>query len=376
MNVFLSFLAILFLIGMIKHRSVIRTCRLLMFGISILTDGRSRFINYLTPGIDCLDTTYSDNSNDQALRIYQPRNRSKPLPAAIIYHGASPKGLNHSAMNLLARNLARLGIRVFLPELPKLQELYFSPETYPRIKRFYHQVIERPDILSDKILLVGVSFSGGVVVKASTEPDINPAGVISFGSYFNLSETLRFFFTGLAEFEDIRIDMVPHEYTKAVWFWNYLNQLELPFEIEHVCQCIGHFIRDERKLVEKVFLECSQPQRDFLKQVFDPRDRTSIAYLNQAETRIQPMVDEISPHKFIDQIKVPLFIVHGIQDNMVPYTQALALGNALTQAGKTHYQYIMRIYAHTETTKSSLSEFVSEMRALFKLLNNLLKVLE
>ncbi|MBC8402638.1 MAG: prolyl oligopeptidase family serine peptidase [Candidatus Marinimicrobia bacterium] len=376
MNVFLSLLAILFFIGVIRYRSVIRTCRQLMFGFSILTDGQSRFINYLTPGIDCLDTTYTDSSNEQALRIYQPRNRSKPLPAAIIYHGASPKGISHPAMNLLAKNLARLGIRVFLPELPKLKELSFSPDTYPRLMRFFHQIVVRPDVLPDKILLVGVSFSGGMVVKVSTEPDINPIGVISFGSYFNLAETMRYFFTGQAEFNDTKIDLTPHEYTKAVWFGNYLHQLDLPFETEQVYNCIGHFLREEKAQVETTYLKCNPQQRDFLKQVFDPRDKALLPYLDLIEPKIRETIESISPHKFIDRIKSPLFIVHGVRDNMVPYTQALAFCAALEEKNKTYFQYIMRIYAHSKAGGSTIFEFISEMKALFGLLNNLLKVLE
>ncbi len=376
MNIIFTVAIILVLLAIFWRRSLLRSWRLVMFGLSTLTNGQSRLARYLTHKVDCLESTYPDNSGQLALRIYQPRGIQKQLPATIIYHGASPKGINHSAMNLLARNLARLGIRVFLPELPKLKELYFSPETYARITQFYQQVVKRPEVYEDKILLVGVSFSGGMVVKASTETDINPCGVLSFGSYFNLSETLRFFFTGRAKFGETKIEMIPHEYTKAVWFWNYLELLELPFNPGPVQTCIGHFIREEQDQVEKMFMECNQSQRDFLKQVFDPRDRTSINYLNQAETRIQSMIDKISPHNFIDQIKSPLFIVHGIQDNMVPYTQALAFGYALTEAQKSHFQYIMWIYAHSAAGKSTLGEFITEMRALFKLLNNLLKVFE
>ncbi len=376
MLIALILIAILVIVWVIRRKSIDRFWRIILFGLSILSDGRSKLVRLFTGKIETIDSIFNDNGLELTLRVYQPAKSHTPLPAIIIYHGATPKGIEHPAMNLLARNMARLGIRVFLPELPKLQQLYFNEETYPRIIRIFNMVAEKSDVITNKILIMGVSFSGGVIVKASTETDIEPAGVVSFGSYFNLADTMKFFFTGKAGFGTTELDIIPHEYTKAVWFWNYLQLLDLPFEIESVQTCIGHFIREESEQVEQTFLDCSPEQRSFLKQVFDPRDRSMLHYYISIEARIFDSTASISPRTAIENIRCPAFIIHGIHDNMVPYTQSLEFIAALEKAGKEHYYYIMRSYAHSQSAKSSLPEFVSEIRNLYKFLTQLLMSIE
>lgn len=376
MLISLILIAILITVWFIRRKSIARCWRIILFGLSTLSDGRSKIVRLFTGKIETIDTNFNDNDQELTLRIYQPAKSQSPLPAIIIYHGASPKGFEHPAMNLLARNMARLGIRVFLPELPKLQQLYFNTETYPRIIRIFNMVAEKSDVITNKILIMGVSFSGGIIVKASTETEIEPAGVVSFGSYFNLADTMKFFFTGKARFETTELNITPHEYTKAVWFWNYLQLLDLPFETDSVQSCIGHFIRDESEQVELTFLKCSPEQRSFLKQVFDPRDRSMLHYYNSIEARFSDSTARISPCTVIDKIRCPAFIVHGIHDNMVPYTQALEFIAALEKAGKEYYYYIMHSYAHSKAAKSSIFEFAREIKHLYIFLTRLLIPLE
>ena len=88
------FILIIVLAILVWHKQLYRIWKLILFAFSILTNGSSRVVNLLAPGIDRIDATYSNEGQEQELLIYQPCRSSKPLPAIILYHGASPKGVD------------------------------------------------------------------------------------------------------------------------------------------------------------------------------------------------------------------------------------------------------------------------------------------
>ena len=224
---------------------IYRAWRMILFGFSILSAGRSRLAKLFSPMVDLVDETYQDGDSEYALRIHQPKGIQKPLPAVILYHGATPHGEKHEAMNMLAVNLARMGMRVYIPELPLLKQALVREETIQRIKLLYSLIASREEVLKDRIVLAGGSFAGGLVLKASTDPEINLVAIICYGSYYDLESTLRYFLTGRARFGEVTINTRPHEYARAVFFWNYLDQMKLDLDMNRLRECMYLFITDE-----------------------------------------------------------------------------------------------------------------------------------
>ncbi len=376
MKTALLIILILIVIIIPSRKAMVRYKRLLFFGLSLFTNGESRLVRLFSRPIDCTLTEYDDEGQNYPIKIFQPPKVKHPLPAVILYHGATPFGLDHPTMNLLAENLVRLGVRVFHPLMPQLANMKLSPQTIPRMKRFYRQVEQRDDIQADKIMIAGVSFSGGMVVRLSTDPEINPASVISYGSYYDLATTLQFFFTGQARFGDTEIEMTPHEYTKAVWFWNYIDKLKLPFDTGPVTEAIEIFIRRDYEEAKRYQAECTPEQQEFLDHVFTPADPRSLPYLKEAAEKVQEDVESISPRYFIDDIQSPLFVIHGTQDDMIPYTENLAMTTALDEHNKNYYSHLIRLFGHTAANRASLWGLVKEVTHLIKLLVRLIKTIE
>ena len=45
-------------------------------------------------------------------------------------------------------------------------------------------------------------------------------------------------------------------------------------------------------------------------------------------------LDEMSPASYADKVTVPILLVHGKDDTVVPYQQSQIMADALTKAGK------------------------------------------
>ena len=56
------------------------------------------------------------------------------------------------------------------------------------------------------------------------------------------------------------------------------------------------------------------------------------------------LLDSISPKHFCKDIKIKSFIMHGANDNMVPYTQSIKLANSLNNSEL----FVSYLYEHNE----------------------------
>jgi dipeptidyl aminopeptidase/acylaminoacyl peptidase len=53
-----------------------------------------------------------------------------------------------------------------------------------------------------------------------------------------------------------------------------------------------------------------------------------------AASRHDPLLDELSPARHADKISLPILLIHGQDDTVVPYTQSQDFADALKRAGK------------------------------------------
>jgi dipeptidyl aminopeptidase/acylaminoacyl peptidase len=76
-----------------------------------------------------------------------------------------------------------------------------------------------------------------------------------------------------------------------------------------------------------------------LDRVHDPAspDSEAIAYWYQhIGAATDPAVVAKSPARAADRIKIPVLLIHGSDDTVVPLAQSAAMDAALTKAGKAH----------------------------------------
>ena len=356
-------------------RSVDRAWRMILFGVSVLGTGQPRFSRLFLRGVVRVDQVYEYGDSEYALRLYYPKGIERPLPAVILYHGTTPKGETHESMNHLAANLARVGVRVYIPELPILKMALVREETLSRISRLYSFIVAKEEVLEDRIIVAGFSFAGGLLLKACIDPQINPVAIICYGSYYDLESALRYFLTGSARFGEISLTITPHEYARAVFFWNYLDQMGGDLDTERLRECMYRFITDKKDEARAMARSLGEGERAFANMAFDPDDKEGIVVAEQMLPRVEEQLRSISPKYFFDRLSAPIFLIHGIQDIMIPYTETLALAAALERARKEHYVYISRIYSHSVAEGQSMGEYMKEVKTLIGFLNQLFRYL-
>jgi dienelactone hydrolase len=305
------------------------------------------------------------------MRIWHPRS-SGPAPAIILFQGASPAGENHEILNRLARGLAKVGFKVYIPGLPRLKEVLIREETVEQMVEIFLQVHQRPDVLSDRITTIGFSFGGSQLVKACLDPRMNglPAKVLSFGSYFDLERTLKFVLTGECSHAGKDYSFDPHEWGNIVFFHNYIDYFDGDFNIEEIRRYFLALV-EEDGVMEDHLAALSEKDRSFIDLISTDRKK-SLELALSVLPNLRSTVESLSPRYFTEKINFSLHLVHGARDNMIPFTETMAFSDTLEKQGTEVHTFISGLYSHNEAESAERSLFgrINELWRLGSFIND------
>lgn len=74
-------------------------------------------------------------------------------------------------------------------------------------------------------------------------------------------------------------------------------------------------------------------------------------------------LDSVSPRNLVERLQVPVLLVHGEDDNIVPVSQSRSYDAGLTRHGKAHEFYTIPKEVHGFTQKGSLAFYLSKLDA-------------
>lgn len=334
----------------------------------------SSVVNTLTPEVTVEDAAYTSSDGLKLpMRIWHPPSSGR-TPAVILYQGASPSGENHKVINRLAQGLAKVGFSVFIPRLPRLKEVLIREETVERMIEVFQQVRKRHDIQADKITVIGFSFGGSLLVKACLDPRMNglPAKVLSYGSYFDLEKTLEFVLTGEYSFDGRDYSLEPHEWGSIVFFHNYLEKLNGDFNFETIHSYFLALVEEDERTAKK-YAALSRKDKVFIDLISDNR-KESLRQARKILPKLKSTIESISPRYFVESINFPLYLVHGADDNMIPFTETVTFSEALKEQAKEVHTFISRIYSHSEVEsgKRGFADYIQEVLRLSRFMNDFL----
>ena len=309
------------------------------------------------------------------LRIYHPKITGR-TPAVILYPGASPTGEKHEIVNLVAIGLSKIGFRVFLPRLPNLMKIMLGPDSVEHIIKSFEQIYSREDILKKQIVAIGFSFGGSLLIKACTDKRINglPAVVLSYGSYFDIRNSLRFVLTGKYHngAQDMRIE--PHEWGKVVFFYNYLDHVQGQFDKKKVKSYLYSLVQENDSETKAIYSSLNKDDKWFVDLIHKDENNELLKLVEGAfETIDEEPAQLLSPRYFIDDINFPVYLIHGANDNMIPYTETEAFSKTLEEKQKVVYTIISHLYTHSGVVGQSLMKFVKNLWGLGKFMHRVIK---
>ena len=292
-------------------------------------------------GLDQKETTvrvfYSNNKNAQSV---------------FIFPGASPYAENHPGMIMLGNALRNIGYNVYLPRIPSLKKLILEKENIDWFAHCYQELVNNKIQNKNNIMIVGLSYGGASLLRATLDKRMQnpkPKSILSYGTYFSIDTALDFFMTGVINYNNKKFKITPHEWGPIVVFYNFINTIETSYDSKKLKKVFKLRIEDEDSLLKKEIELLNQKEQKLVTNILNGKLTSEIKDLiDDMIKQNRELLEYLSPKNWINQINDHVFIMHGANDSMVPFTESLHLHKNLSKST----MLLSFLYEHKEISSN------------------------
>jgi acetyl esterase/lipase len=308
--------------------------------------------------------------------LYDPGTPG-PHGGVIIFLGVAPAGRDDPRVVRLGEGLARIGVMTLVPQSQDLVESKVDPTEIDELVAAFQYLAGRPDVDPKRIGIGGFCIGAGLALDAAEDPRINQqvALVNSFTGYFDLSSYVVSIATrSVQPFPPVDgIDREPWEPSA-----NATSVLA-----DHLISLDPN--ADEETMLRAAFRDPKAPAPDPAKltptgqtiwQLLNTRDpATAERLLGELPPRAQDLLRQLSPDGRVGQLHAKVFIMHGRDDQNVPYVQSRLLAAKL-RSGQGEYDEF-HLFDHVDpTARVSPVVFVEDSARLAAHMFQILEILQ
>lgn len=308
-----------------------------------------------------------------------PAGASHPLPGWVTLHGITRPGRSHPTLLRFVRALAASGAAVLVPEVREWREMLLAPdEAADALRAAVLALAERQETAPGHLGVMGFSFGGPQALLAAADPVLRPhvKTVASFGGYCDMERTLRFLFTGEHEWRGRVYRNEPDPYGRWVAGGNFLPRARGFEGTEAVAEALISLAKAAGDLqiaswdahfdVRKAELEKTlSPSQRGLFRVFAPGEGEGIPAemvqdlvpaLAEAARQESPLFD---PPSRLSGLEASVYLIHGREDRLIPFTETLRLQERLTSA-RVGRVFLTGLFSHSQ--RDGRGEWIRELR--------------
>ena len=292
------------------------------FGTKKIPQSKYRYVEEEYLGLD---------EKQVPMRIYYSHKITKKT--IIIFLGASPDGEKHKAVNLLAKNLASLGYNVFVPRIPLLMQLNISNDNVDWIRYIYNMIQDRKDVDNKNIIGFGISYGGGMLLKASLEEEFqrNPLkSIYLYGSGCNTDTILRFITKGEFEVGGEIKKITPHDWGLTVFFHHFMDEIDFGFDKKQIKEVIQLRVSGQKEKSNDKIKLLNNKELNIINAIMNGDINSEVQKIvDQILKNKAKYIEDLSCKKACKNTATKVFILHGANDNMIPYTESIQLDELL-----------------------------------------------
>ena len=232
--------------------------------------------------------------------VYTSSRSRFPL---LLVHGVNETGKNSAEVKPFAEAFAGSGFRVVVPQFERLTRQNVTPEDIDDVVSVF-------DSLRSEAAIACVSYGCGPALIAASRPEIRDRVrfVLTFGAYFDLTDTLRFVITS-----------PPTALAYSKWVYMKAN-LDL--------------VRNES-------------DKKAMTALFESRDEEEFSVRLAAVPQLKDRSERLSPSRYIDGIRARLIVVHLGSDPCVPSSESVRMVEAAKALHIPYSLTVLGMYGHT-----------------------------
>ena len=301
-------------------------------------------------------------------RLYLPVGVKHP-PGIVITPGIHHLGIDDPRFVNLSRAVAASGYAVLSPVLSALADYHVDASSIPTIGESASWLDQR--LNRGPVTVIALSFSGGLALLAANDPQYAPhiRALVVFGGYDDLARVSRFLATDEAELPDgRRIPMKAHDYGASVYVYAHMPQFFAPDDLPAAHDALRYWLWEQPENARPLIAQLSPAGRAIIEALMARRiDALRPQLLNAIHADAVDLA-AISPQGKLQNLRVPVYIVHGAADSVIPYTESLWLEREVPRK-MLRGVLITPVFGHVDPKKTS------EWREKLRLVHFLAEVL-
>jgi acetyl esterase/lipase len=328
-----------------------------------------------TTTVDRVMVSFAARHGTRIARLYRPlRVRTRPL---LLSGGVHALGIDEPRLIAFAEALATSGTPVITPAFPDLEEYLVTPRLTDDIEDAALAMLAAPEVpqaRDGRIGLLGISFAGGLSVVAAGRPGLRDrvAFVFSVGGHARLPDVMRYVCTGIQP--DGRAHP-PHDYGSVILLTNMAEDVVAADQVAPLRRAVHQFLHASHvDMFDK-----AQAARDFqaardMEAELPPEARAFMHLVNTRDVRtlgqrLLPYLDRWGQEDALSPTRspaplAPVFVMHAAGDDVVPDSEAAALGAYLRSQGTPVRVHVTSMIGHAEVARTPT---VGELLTLVRL---------
>lgn len=282
-------------------------------------------------------------------RLYTPVNHPN-APAMMIVPGVHYLGIDEPRLMAFANSIAACGLRVLTIELPDSRDYRIQPSDVQSIgdaARWLRHTTGRP------VGLLGLSFSGGLVLMAAAEPQYSNdvSFVFSVGAHDDLYRVATFYATGADPLPDGNVERaVPNNYGPWILEYEHLEDFVQPADTAAIRAAFRARLTENYPLEKTLIAAMTSAQKAEYDRILNITSRDPSLLFDSNKKHAAEMAT-VSPHGHLAGLRVPVYLLHGRDDTIIPFAEEEWLVKDLPH-GTLKESLISPLIAHVSTTKS------------------------
>jgi len=309
--------------------------------------------------------------------LYRPPGR--PRGAYLIAPGLNPGGPSDPRFDRFCAVLAEAGFVTLAPFLPDYTHQRVLPRAVEDFARTFDAFVAQPEVpAGTRPALFTLSLGSLLGLRLASDPRYaeRVSGVLVFGGYADWEDTIRFTLTGEA---DGRVFGKRDPLNTPAVFTNLIEAMPgAPADVEPLRErwrdfCLETWGHPELKeggrylaIAERLADELPEHLRDWFLVGCGARPGA----IDLSETALEAMRGDLArydPRVGLEGIRCPVHVVHGVDDDVIPYTESEKLAAILGPLTETRL-YMTGLYGHTAHEGADVLGILREARTLLGML--------
>ena len=285
-------------------------------------------------------------------------------PGIVVVHGVHFRGIDEPRLTSFARSLAQSGLHVMTPEVRELCDYRIEPSAIETIGEASRLLSTR--LGGRSVGILGFSFAGGLSLVAAADPRFEGlfAYVLAVGAHDDLGRVLTFFVRGESPRPDgSTLRLRPHDYGPVVLVYSHVEDFFSPADVAVARDALRSWLHEEFDEARARAAALSPEGASTMGRLFAHDVEALSREMTTEVARLQPAFAAVSPSAHVARLRVPVFLLHGAGDSVIPPSETQWLAHD-TPAGELRDVLVSPAIEHVEMEHASVRDELARVHCM------------